>query len=133
MKVFAAMIALGGIAAADTLHGVVLDKTTQQPIAGAIISVAGQLAATGDDGTFELELPAGTYVIDVQGTRQRVVLEGRAEVSFEVTGEQIEIHDIAPTSAGETTVDAAFARSVPGGGDAAKIVQSLPARAWFPA
>jgi hypothetical protein len=127
MKAFVAMIAIGGVAAADTLHGVVIDKTTQQPIAGAIVSVAGQLAATGDDGVFELELPAGTYVIDVQGTRQRVVVKGRADVSFEVTGEQIEIHDIAPTSAGETTVDAAFARSVPGGGDAAKIVQSLPA------
>jgi hypothetical protein len=127
MKAFVALIAIGGVAAADTLHGVVIDKTSQQPIAGAIVAVAGQLAATSDDGTFEFELPAGTYIVDVQGTHQRVVLKGRADVSFEIAGEQIEVHDVAPTSAGETTVDAAFARSVPGGGDAAKVVQSLPA------
>src|SRR5262249_26098298 len=42
-------------------------------------------------------------------------------------GETIEVEALAPTGAGETRVDAKFARSVPGGGDAAKIVQSLPA------
>ena len=137
-RALAVVLALGGVARADTLHGAIVDKTTKQPVAGAVITVAGELAASADDGTFEVTLPAGTYRVDVaadwlEPSSSRVVLRGRADVTIEVvakatpTGETIEVHDVAPSASGETKVDAAFARSVPGGGDAAKIVQSLPA------
>jgi hypothetical protein len=134
MKCIVVVLALGTAAHADTLHGTIVDATTRQPVAGAIIAAGTELAASADDGAFELTLPAGEYRVDVtadwlEPAHARVVLRGRADVTIEVTprAETIEIHDLAPSSSGEATIDAAFARSLPGGGDAAKVVQSLPA------
>jgi len=139
MRIVAVVVlALGAAAHADTLHGIVVDAATKLPVAGAIITAGSELAASGDDGAFEITLPTGVYRVDVtadwlEPSHTRVVLRGRADVTIEVkpkaapSGETIEVHDVAPSSAGETTVDAKFARAVPGGGDAAKIVQSLPA------
>ncbi len=56
-----------------------------------------------------------------------LALVGTASADPTTKDETIEITELAPGAVGEITVDAKLARSVPGGGDAAKIVQSLPA------
>ena len=124
-------------ASAGTIRGTVIDRATKQPVGGAVIQAASELAASSDDGSFELDLPDGTYVVTVtadwlEPAQRRVVVRGEVTIVLEVaakgspTGETIEIHDIAPSASGEITVDAKLARAVPGGGDAAKVVQSLP-------
>lgn len=135
----AIVLATATTAYADTaIHGLVIDRATHQPVGGALVQLAGELAATSDDGTFDLVVRDGTYTLDITAdwlvpTKRRVVANGTALVlAIEVTprdraGEQIEITELAPSALGEVIVDASFARSVPGGGDAAKIVQSLPA------
>jgi len=132
--VLAFVAALAGAARADTLRGTIVDRATHQPVGGAVIQAGGELAASGDDGTFELELPAGTYAVTVgadwlEPVSREVALHGLATIEIAVVprSETIEVHDLAPSAVGEITVDAKFARAVPGGGDAAKIVQSLPA------
>ena len=120
------------------VHGKVLDRATHAPVAGAVIAIGNELAASDDDGTFTIALPRGRYTIEVTAPflvtkRQPLALTADAEVVIEVdaaeeaTGERIEVVDIAPTAPGETKVDAKLARAVPGGGDAGKVVQSLPA------
>ena len=135
-------------APAVTVRGVVIDRATNEPVAGAIVSIrgahlAGELLATDDSGAFEIALPRGTYTFEISApflvtTERRVVVTADAELRVEVdaaddaAGERIEIVDIAPTAPGETRVDAKLARSVPGGGDAGKVVQSMPAVARPP-
>lgn len=144
MKLVAALLLASGVAYADTLHGTVVDKTTKEPVAGAIVTIADQLLATDDAGAFTAELPAGKYTLDVTAewltpVKQPVTLHGELSITIEVEaaakvgGETIEVIDIAPTQIGETRVDAKLARAVPGGGDAAKVVQALPAVARPPA
>jgi hypothetical protein len=136
--VLALLASWRSISSAEPITGKIVDRATQQPVAGATIIVGDQLAASGDDGTFALDVAPGAYTLAVTAdwlkpAKQAVKLArgGRADVTIEVdpadnAGEQIEITDVAPTAVGEIKVDAAFARAVPGGGDAAKIVQSLP-------
>ena len=138
------LVALARTAFADTaIHGIVIERATGHPVGGATVQLTGQLtgqlAATNDDGTFDLTVHDGTYTLaviadGVSRAQRRVIANGTALVlTLEVTspatttGETIEVSDIAPSALGEVTVDATFARSLPGGGDAAKIVQSLPA------
>lgn len=127
-----------------TLRGRVLDRATKVPVAGAILTIAGELVATRDDGTFEITLARGNYTVEVSApfletTKQKLVVAGDTELVIEVDpadklgGETIEVVDLAPTAPGETRVDAKLARAVPGGGDAGKVVQSLPAVARPPA
>jgi hypothetical protein len=129
---------------AVAVHGTIVDRTSRAPVAGAVITIGGELAASADDGTFAIALPPGRYTLEVTAPwlvtkRQPLVLARETELVVEVEpaeqagGERIEIIDIAPTAPGETKIDARTARSVPGGGDAAKIVQSLPAVARPPA
>jgi hypothetical protein len=139
-------IALASVAQAEpvaTLRGKVLDRATKEPVAGAVITVGNELAASDDDGTFTIAVPPGRYTLEVSApflvtTRQPLQLTGDRELVLEVdaadeaSGERIEIIDIAPTAPGETRVDAKLARAVPGGGDAVKVVQSLPAVARPP-
>lgn len=123
------------------LRGVVIDRATRAPVAGAVIAVGGELVATGDDGRFTVPLPAGRHELEVSAgwlvtTRIVVELAADRELVVEVaaaTGEEIEVVDIAPTAPGETRIDARLARTLPGGGDAAKVVHSLPAVARPPA
>jgi len=137
-----AAIAIVGSAQAQalpTLSGRVIDRATREPVAGAVITVGNELLATDDDGRFSVPMPRGRYTIDVSApwlktVKLPVVLRGtNVDVVVEVDpadgtgGERIEIIDIAPTAPGETKVDAKLARAVPGGGDAAKVVQALPA------
>jgi TonB dependent receptor/Carboxypeptidase regulatory-like domain/TonB-dependent Receptor Plug Domain len=134
-------------AAADpavTLRGTLVDRATHQPVAGAVIEIGTELAASSDDGTFTITLPPGDYTLSVTAPwlvprRQPVALARDTALTVEVdpaeapAGERIEVTDIAPTAPGETKVTARLARAVPGGGDAAKIVQSLPGVARPPA
>ncbi len=121
------------------IHGSVVDKTSHAGVGGVVITAGDQLAASNDDGGFDLTLPPGTYTVSVSAdfiepARQvdTVAAGERRELVFEVAprqgGETIHVQGIAPTAVGEISVDAQTARAVPGGGgDAAKIVQSLPA------
>lgn len=142
-----AAIAIAGAAHAQGLPSVsgrVIDRATKEPVAGAVITVGNELLATDDDGRFTVALPRGRYVIDVSApwlvtVKTPITLAGDLELVIEVDpaeetgGERIEIIDIAPTAPGETKIDAKLARAVPGGGDAAKVVQALPAVARPPA
>lgn len=121
-----AIVLVSGVASAGTLRGTLVDRGA--PVAGAVVSVGNELAASGDDGAFVVEIADGTYRVEVLGVVRQVVVRGDTRIELEVTqpSEQIEVVDIAPTQAGQSKVDAKFARMVPGGGDAAKIVQSLP-------
>ena len=135
------LVATPAAADADAiLHGTVVDRASKQPVAGATIVIGSELAASGDDGTFEITLPAGKYTIAVTAdwitpASQPVTLApgARVDVTIEVepaatpAGEQIQVTGVAPSAPGEISVEAGFARVVPGGGDAAKVVQSLPA------
>jgi hypothetical protein len=131
-----------------TVRGRVIDRVTREPVAGAVITAGTELVASGDDGTFTLALPPGRYTLevtsdwlvpvrralDVNGdTELAPELEIEVDAASEAAGEQIQIVDLAPTSPGTTRVDAGLARMVPGGGDAGRIVQSLPAVARPPA
>lgn len=147
VAVAAAIVLAAGTAYAQqaaTLRGTVVERDGGEPVAGAIVTVGGELVATGDDGTFVVTLAPGTYTVEVTAewlvtAKRPIVLKGdgtlRIEVEkrSEVGGETIEVVDIAPTQIGETKVDAKLARAVPGGGDAAKVVQALPAVARPPA
>lgn len=144
-----ALAAMTAVAVAQSLapvRGVVVDRTTRAPVAGAIVAAGAELAATDDDGRFALALPPGEHVLEVSApwlatARQpiRIDREPALDIVIEVDpaaqvgGEVVEIVEIAPTAPGETRVDARLARAVPGGGDAAKIVHSLPAVARPPA
>jgi len=44
---------------APSIHGTVVDRASGKPVAGAIVTVAGELAASDDDGRFAVALPAG--------------------------------------------------------------------------
>jgi TonB dependent receptor/Carboxypeptidase regulatory-like domain len=142
-----AILCASGLAAAEpavTLRGTLVDRATRQPVAGAVIAIGNELVASNDDGTFAVTLAPGAYTLVVTAawlvTRQQpITLAHDAALTVEVdaaevaAGERIEITDIAPTAPGETKVSARVARAVPGGGDAAKVVQALPAVARPPA
>src|SRR5882672_12704358 len=137
-----ALVAATGVAHADgsELHGTVIDRETREPVAGATVTVGGELTASDDNGAFTVTLAPGSYVLEVtadwlepvkrsisigSGTPDDIVIEVEPRVS--PSGETIDVVGVAPTAPGETKVEAKFARTLPGGGDAAKIVQSLPA------
>jgi len=136
----------GGVASAQpaaTLRGVVVERAGHQPVAGAVITVGNELVASGDDGAFTVAVPPGDYTLSVTAPwlaphQETLTVAGDLAITIEVdpaeapTGERIEILDVAPTAPGEIRVSAELARAVPGGGDAGKIVQSLPAVARPP-
>jgi hypothetical protein len=138
----AAVLGYARVASAQptaTVHGTIVDKDTHAAIAGVVITAGDQIAASDDTGAFELVLPPGQVTIEATAdfivpARQTVVLAaGETKVvAFAVAarqgGETITVESVAPTAPGEISVDAQTARAIPGGGgDAAKIVQSLPA------
>jgi TonB dependent receptor/TonB-dependent Receptor Plug Domain len=141
MKWLAVIVLTARVASAQpaaTVHGTIVDRADHKPVSGAVITVGGELAASDDDGRFAVTLRPGSYTIEITAPwlvtlRTPIVLLGPLELTIEVDpaahvgGEVVEVRDLAPTELGETRVDAKLARSLPGGGDAAKIVQSLPA------
>ena len=124
---------------APSIHGRIVERATGKPVAGAIVTIGGELAASDDDGGFGIALPPGRYVVEITApwlvTRRQPIVLGRAplELVFEVDastqigGEIVDVIDTAPAAPGQTRVDARLARALPGGGDAAKVVQSMPA------
>jgi hypothetical protein len=142
----AVAVLLGGVAVAQpavTLRGRLVDHA-RRPVGGAVVELAGELIATADDGTFAVALAPGSYTIVVTAPglvtlRRPIALTADLAVELEVEAaatprdETIEVTAVAPTAPGQTQVSAKLARAVPGGGDAAKVVQALPAVARPPA
>lgn len=65
---FILMSALTWTASAGVVKGVIRDKQSKEPLAGATVIVSGSndgTAADGD-GVYKLELPAGTYTMTVR-------------------------------------------------------------------
>jgi TonB dependent receptor len=124
-----------------TVRGTIVDAQTRAPVAGVIITLGSELTASDDDGTFILIVPRGKHTLEITAPwivtkREPIVASTDLDVVIEVdgaAGETIEVVDLAPTQIGETKIDAKLARAVPGGGDAVKVVQSLPAVARPPA
>ncbi|MGE3456572.1 MAG: carboxypeptidase regulatory-like domain-containing protein [Kofleriaceae bacterium] len=123
---------------AATVRGRVIDRQSQQPVEGAIVMAGSELAATDERGEFVLPLAPGRYTLEISADwlttkRQPLVVTRDLKLTIEVepaaetSGEVVTVVDIAPSAPGETRIDAKTARAVPGGGDAAKVVQSLPA------
>ncbi len=131
--------------------GNVLDATTRQPVAGAVITItrraiAVELVASDDDGSFTFVAPPGSYQLEITAPwlttrRLDVVLRDR-DVTMEllvtddankIGTEEILVQGVAATGVGRTTVTAKLGRNVPGGGDTLKVVQALPAVARPPA
>ncbi len=139
MRALAVIVLTASVASAQptaTLHGTI--TLEHEPVGGAVITVGSELVASDDDGRFTVTMRPGKYTVEISAPwlvtlREPIELRGAIDRTFEVHaaanvgGEVVEVHDIAPTNLGETRVDAKLARSLPGGGDAAKIVQSLPA------
>src|SRR5206468_12417755 len=109
VKFAAALLALCAVAHAETLRGTVVEKASQKPVGGATITIAGELAASADDGTFTITLPRGRYTLEVsadwlESVKVPVVLDRDRELRIEVTekaaptGETIEVIDIAPSA-----------------------------------
>jgi hypothetical protein len=132
-----AVIAVARTAAADAVRGTVVDRTTGQPVAGAVVTLGSELVVTDDAGRFRVDLAARRYTATVTGgwtATQVIDLRGDVAITIRASGETIDVVDIKPSNLGETSVDAATARTLPGGaGDAAKIIQSMPAVARPPA
>ncbi len=127
------------------LRGRVLDRLTREPVVGAAVVIGQEWLITDDGGAFAVQLPPADYTFDVVADwllpARRVVhvppegaaLEVLVERAPEGKGETIEIVTETSSAPGVDRVDAALARTLPGGGDAAKVVQSLPAVARPPA
>ncbi len=138
MKAVLAILAIAAPAYAD-VHGTIVDRASRKPVAGAIVTIGGELAASDDDGTFAIAAAPGRYVVQVTApwlvTWRGPIVVGRAglelaievEPSAQIGGEIVDVIDTAPSAPGQTKVDARLARALPGGGDAAKVVQSMPA------
>src|SRR4051812_30181480 len=57
-----ALVARPALAAPPaTLHGTVVDRSSQEPVVGAVITTGNDITASGDDGTFTLTPPAGAH------------------------------------------------------------------------
>lgn len=133
------------------IQGVVIDQNTQETIIGALVTVqnSNQKAVTDINGEFTLELPVGTYNIDVfaelytkQSKYNLVVTSGNTQIiKFELTEANTEIDAIVITDKKEvkaTATDMVTPLSVqrltseeiksnPGGNyDVSKVVQTLP-------
>ncbi len=138
----ALVLALGATTAyADagtaTITGTILD-TAGAPAAGVVLTCGDALAATDDVGAYVLELPTGSCDLTVvapgvapivtpvtlrAGERRTLDLE----VPVATPGETIEVVDTSGHGGGETRLDGATARALPGGGgDPLKAIQSLP-------
>ena len=59
------MCASAATARADTVHGTLVDRATQKPVGGAIITIGSEVAASDDDGAFTVTLPPGAYTAEI--------------------------------------------------------------------
>ena len=101
-----------GFTYSGSIRGVVLDKDTEQPIDGALVSAANiQKATTGKDGKFELtEVPAGLVVTTgshpdyITGSDQEDLTAGQV-IDIELRLERTKDKDLADRLASEGKVD----------------------------
>lgn len=131
------------VAFAGTVHGVVRERGTGDPIGGAILEANGQTFVAEPDGHFTLELPDGTVTLKVFATDfdpaifevqvpladpLRVFLE-RGDPPMEVVVESR--RDVPHVSA--QVLDRERVEKVPGTyGDPIRLLQSLPGVAATP-
>lgn len=54
-----------------TVHGRVIERFTRQPVAGALVSIAGRSVSTSDAGTFSLDGPLGQYELTISHANYR--------------------------------------------------------------
>jgi OOP family OmpA-OmpF porin len=101
-----------GFTYSGTIRGIVLDKETEKPIDGALVSAANvQKATTGSDGKFELkEVPAGLVVTTgshpdyITGSEQEDLTAGKV-VDIELRLERVKNEDLADRLENEGKVD----------------------------
>ena len=101
-----------GFTYSGTIRGIVLDKETEKPIDGALVSAANvQKATTGADGKFELkEVPAGLVVTTgshpdyITGSEQEDLTAGKV-VDIELRLERVKNEDLADRLENEGKVD----------------------------
>jgi OOP family OmpA-OmpF porin len=101
-----------GFTYSGEIRGVVLDKETEKPIDGALVSAANvQKATTGADGKFSLkEVPAGLVVTTgshpdyITGSEQADLLAGKV-VDIELRLERVKNEDLADRLENDGKVD----------------------------
>jgi outer membrane protein OmpA-like peptidoglycan-associated protein len=101
-----------GFTYSGSIRGIVLDKETEKPIDGALVSAANvQKATTGPDGKFELkEVPAGLVVTtgshpdNVTGSEQEDLTAGKV-IDIELRLERVKNEDLADRLENEGKVD----------------------------
>ncbi len=138
----AALAAAAGEARADrVVTGTVVDDTTGQPVAGALVAVGAGEAGTDDQGRFTIaDVPFGRLDVLVIADGYRALF-GSARVGEDVTlrlvpatgaGEVIKVSGRAPAGP-PLHLDATEIRNQPGAGnDALRALQSLPGVARTP-
>ena len=85
MCLFILMSALTWTASAGVVKGVIRDKQSKEPLAGATVIVSGSndgTAADGD-GVYKLELPAGTYTMTVRYIGYKNIVKENVKVNEE--------------------------------------------------
>lgn len=129
-------------------EGVVRNRFTKKPMAGAVVTVDGQRKATTDDeGRFSFtDVPAGKHTVELSGpgvipvtTEETIVPKEKLEATYKVEPREeqkvedaadLEVVVVAPRIQKEvvsTEIVAAEGRKVPGTqGDTLKVVQNLP-------
>jgi outer membrane protein OmpA-like peptidoglycan-associated protein len=101
-----------GFTYSGSIRGIVLDKETEKPIDGALVSAANvQKATTGPDGKFELkEVPAGLVVTTgshpdyITGSEQEDLTAGKV-IDIELRLERVKNEDLADRLENEGKVD----------------------------
>lgn len=93
----------------STVRGRVTDNSTQQPISGATVAIAGRSALTQEDGRFSVGgVPVGAATVTVrmvgyaQGTQPVMVTEGdTVVVDLALAPQAINLSEIVVTGYGE--------------------------------
>ncbi len=127
-----AALAAGPLHAQGTIAGQITDKSSQQPVAGAQVLVAGTSlqARTGRDGHYSItKVPPGQYSVQVRligyatGTSSVSVAGGQtATADFALTAAAIPLEAVVVSATGEEQVKRELGNNI-GTIDAAKIAQ----------
>ena len=91
-----------------TVQGRVTDKSTQQPLVGATITVGRRAVLTQTDGRYTMSLPAGTYTVAARtigyapGSQSVTVTDGQTVTAdFALTAQAINLAKIVVTGYGQ--------------------------------
>jgi TonB-dependent starch-binding outer membrane protein SusC len=90
---------------ATTVKGKVIDKTTNEPIAGANIVIEGTVNGTisGPDGSFNINIPNGSAVLVVSFigmTTQRVQVTGQQTITVTLASDVAKLEEVVVTGYG---------------------------------